>query len=246
LIESGGLPWMDVAGFHFSAWSPQGYVRNTAEERGFMGVPDIMKMMEKAGKTVPLWDTEAHMTEAQVSSSYSTLPPTSSRYDTPLISPLDAAAAVPRQTIAEWAAGVDKTFYWALAAPALSWEPRTGRTMLEFDRSPSEALVSYAVMTAMLADARLAKWEKKTDDTALEKPTIWTFHFEKPRARLRVIWSSSDTPSDLMIPVQGGKVTVCDMFGSISKGADQIMGMDLKDQRHVLVARNPIYVLEER
>jgi hypothetical protein len=252
LVAGGGLRLMDVAAFHWSSWSPDGYLRATGEELGLLGPADkwvncvkrITDAYAVAGSAAPLWDTECHLTEADVEREFATQPPAPKRYKTPVMTALDAAAAVPRQHIAEWAAGVDRTFAWLLSVSSGPWQPRTAITMLEWDRSPAAALVTYAVMTDMLDDAELVDWEKSTDTSQLDRPTFWTFTFRKPGRTLRVIWGNRDAEHEFMLDTGGGEVVVRDMFGVERPGAGSMSGVDLTNKVVLRVGRCPYYILE--
>ena len=252
LVVGGGLPLMDVAAFHWSSWSPDGYVRATGEELGLLGPADkwvncvkrITEAYATAGASAPLWDTECHLTEADIERAFATQPAVPQQYNTPVMTALDAAAAVPRQHIAEWAAGVERTFAWLLSVSSGPWQPRTAITMLEWDRSPAAALVTYAVMTDMFDDAELVGWETRTDTSQLDRPTFWTFTFRKPSGTLRVIWGNRDAEHEVMLDTGGGDVMVHDMFGVERPGAGSMSGVDLTNKVALRVGRHPYYILE--
>lgn len=252
LVAGGGLEFMDVAAFHWSSWSPDGYVRATGEEVGFLGPADkwvnclerITDAYDVAGDSAPLWDTECHLTEADIEREFVTQPAAPQQYGTPRMTALDAAAAVPRQHIAEWAAGAEKTFAWLLSVSSGPWHPRTAVTMLEWDRSPAAALVAYAAMTDILDDAELVDWERATDTSQLDRPTFWTFTFRKPGRTLRVIWGNRDTEHEIVLDTGGGEVTVRDMFGAERKGVGSMSGVHLTNKVVLRVGRSPYYVLE--
>lgn len=252
LIKAGGLPYMDIAAFHWAAWSPDGYLRHTGEELGFLGPKEvwvnclewITEAFAEAGRRVPLWNTECHLTEADVQREFKTQPDPEQAYGTPRMTPLDAANAIPRQYIAEWAAGIEKTFYWLLATYESSWEPRTAKTLLEWDRSPTAALVAYAVMTDKLADAELLDWETKTDENLVERPTIWIFRFRKPGGTLRVVWGNRDVESEITLPTCSDKVKVWDLFGVERPGITSMSGVPWRDRIVLRVARSPLYIFE--
>ena len=252
LVAGGGLEFMDVAAFHWSSWSPDGYVRSTGEELGFLGpketwvncIERITDAYEAAGDTAPLWDTECHLTEADTAREFVTQPAAPQQYKTPRMTALDAAAAVPRHHIVEWAAGVDKTFAWLLSTSSGPWQPRAAVTMLEWDRSPGAALVTYAVMTDMLDGAELVDWEKTTDTALLDRPTFWTFTFRTSEGTLRVVWGNRDAEHEIVLDTGGGEVTVRDMFGAERTGAGSMSGVDLTNKVLLRVGRSPYYVLE--
>jgi hypothetical protein len=252
LIRAGGLQYMDIAAFHWAAWCPDGYLRSTGEELGFLGPKEvwvnclqwITEAFAEVGKRVPLWNTECHLTEADVEREFKTQPDPERLYGTPRMTPLDAANAIPRQYITEWAAGVEKTFYWLLATSESSWEPRTAKTLLEWDRSPTAALVAYAVMTDKLADAELLDWETRTDEHLVERPTIWIFRFRKPGGTLRVVWGNRDLESEITLPVHSNRVKVWDLFGVERRGTTSMSGVELRDRLVLRVARSPFYIFE--
>jgi hypothetical protein len=252
LVAAGGLEFMDVAAFHWSSWSPDGYVRATGEELGLLGpketwvncIERITDAYDTAGRSVPLWDTECHLTEADVAREFLTQPAPPRQYKTPAMTALDAAAAVPRQHIAEWAAGVDRTFAWLLAGSQGPWQPRNAVTLLEWDRSPAAALVTYAVMTDMLDDAQFVGWEATTDTAQLDRPTFWTFTFGKPGGGLRVVWGNREAERELVLDTTGTKVTVRDMFGVARQGTDSMSGVALANKIVLWVGRYPYYVFE--
>ena len=255
LIKGGGLGYMDIGAFHWSSWSPEGYLRNTGEEVGFLGpkqnwvncIERITDATRERGKDIPLWNTECHITQADVEREFVTQPPLPKVSKTPLMTRLDAAAAVPRQYIAEWAAGVDKTFYWLLSCQSSSWDVRADKTMLEWDRSPTAPVVTYAVMTSQLEDAEFVDWEKKTGATWPERPFFWIFHFRKPGGRLRVVWSNTDTPHEIVLPVTGRNVIIRDMFGAECPAVKVNSQNDAELEAEIMlsVARSPFYILEE-
>lgn len=251
LLQREPLSYADVLGFHWASWSPEGYLRYTGEEMGMLGPKEavnclarLLEAMEKGGGKLPLWNTECHITEAEVEREFVTEPPPPKIQQTPSMSALDAAAAIPRQYLNEWAAGVEKTFYWLLAVAESSWEPRSAKTLLEWDRSPTAALVAYAVMTHLLGDAQFQTWEKKTDERLIDRPTFWIFHLRKPDGRhVRVVWSSTDTAHQITLPASSD-VKVLDLFGGACPGTKALTGVELKGQVSLLVARAPFYVID--
>ncbi len=266
LIQAGGLKYCDGLSFHWASWTPQGYLRNTAEERGWLGTKglsselsrfglveknteegmrgEMWAAMKKAGKRVPYWDTECHLTQAPIKREYVTQPDPPKSYSTPYMTPIDSANAAVRQNIAEWASGVEKTFAWLFETTTGPWESRTDQTLIEWDRAPTAALAAYAVMTEKLEGAKFLKWETKTDDQWLDKSAYWIFTFKKPDGRLRVVWSNSDTAHEFLLPVDGKKVIVSDMFGVECSGTNLKSGLELKGNVNLSPARSPIYVWE--
>ncbi len=252
LVSGPASALMDVAAFHWSSWSPQGYVRGTGEELGYLGPKDkwvnciqrITDAMAQSGRKLPLWNTECHITEADIAREFTTQPDPPRAYGTPRMSALDAAAAVPRQYITEWAAGVGKTFYWLLGSYGSSWQPRTAITLTEWDRSPTAALATYAVMTDLLADAALQSWETETDQESLERPTFWTFEFRCPTGRLRVIWGNRDAEHERLMEVTGEQVRVLDMFGVELPGVSSMSAVELQGKVLLPVGRCPLYVFD--
>ncbi len=252
LVLAGGLEYMDVGAFHWSAWMPDGYVRNTGEELGFLGPKKtwvnctewIRDAFAQVGRSVPLWNTECHITEADVEREFRTQPHPAQYYGTPRMTALDAANAIPRQYIAEWAAGVEKTFYWLLATYDSAREGRAAKTLLEWDRSPTAALVAYAVMTDQLAGAELLDWKAETRDDLLERPTIWTFRFRKPGGTLTVVWSNQDVETEITLPVAPTRTRVFDLFGAERPGVGSMSAVPLTDRIVLRVARSPFYVFE--
>jgi len=242
LIQGGALKYMDVGAFHWAAWTRKGYVRNTGEERGLPGRLDACrKAMARAGKSVPLWDTEAHMTQAEIEHEFVTQPQPPRRQATPRMTRLDAANAVVRQTVVEWAGGVDKTFYWRLDPTGTV---RADSTMLEWDRSPAASLVAYAVMTKMLEGAQFVRWDDKSVRRGIERVKFWIFEFRKGRDRLRLVWGNTDTSHELLLPVRG-KATVTDLFGAACPGSASMSAMPLKGKVVLRVGRSPFYIVDE-
>lgn len=251
LSRNGALGLMDAAAFHYASWTPDGYVRYTVEGTGLLGpreavnyIGRLKEIMAEKGKTLPLWDTECHMTEADVETEFKTQPNPPKAYETPRMTPIDAANAVVRCFVGEWAAGVDRTFYWLLATGESSWEPRTAKTLIEWDRSPTAALVAFAVMTDKLAGAELLDWEAKSDATMLPGTTIWFFRFRKPGGRLTVTWSNRDEETEITVPVRGDGVKVWDMFGREMRGAGSMSGVPLQGRVLLRLTRSPVYIFE--
>ncbi|NPV49398.1 MAG: hypothetical protein HPY69_20835 [Armatimonadetes bacterium] len=252
LVLAGGLEYMDVGAFHWASWTPDGYIRQAGDELGLLGPKEtwvnctewIRDAFAQVGRSVPLWNTECHITEADVEREFRTQPHPAQYYGTPRMTALDAANAIPRQHIAEWAAGVEKTFYWLLATYDSAREGRAAKTLLEWDRSPTAALVAYAVMTDQLAGAELLDWKAETREDLLERPTIWTFRFRKPGGTLTVVWSNRDVETEITLPVAPARTRVFDLFGAERAGAGSMSGLPLTDRIVLRVARSPFYVFE--
>ncbi len=252
LMMAGAGRYMDVGSFHLSSWTPQSYTRHTAEERGLLHDADqsgismqrLQMAMKNANTIVPVWDTEMHCTQANIEREFVTQPDPPYDPQKPVMSRLDAAAAIPRMFISEWAAGVEKSFYWLLADFRSSLEPRADKTMLEWDRSPGAAVVTYAVLTKLLGDARFVKWEQTQDTLSFDKPTFWTFHFEKPTGRMRVIWSDQDVAHQLTLPVEGNSIMTWDMFGVELPAVNSKSGIELENTVQLAVDRCPVYLLD--
>ncbi|MCX7597533.1 MAG: hypothetical protein N2512_01505, partial [Armatimonadetes bacterium] len=251
LLRSRALDLMDVAAFHYASWTPQGYVRNTVEETGFLGPKDevnyigrLKDIMAEKGRMVPLWDTECHMTEADLAREFRTQPDPPKAYETPQMSSLDAANAVVRCFVGEWAAGVERTFYWLLATYGSSWEPRNAKTLVEWDGSPTAALVAFAVMTDRLGDAEFVDWEARSDATMAPGTTVWFFRFRKPNGMMTVAWSNRDEETELTVPVKSENVKVWDMFGREMRGARSMSGVPLRGRVLLRLTRSPVYVFE--
>ncbi|MCX8081888.1 MAG: hypothetical protein N3D17_00565 [bacterium] len=252
LIQSGSN-YMDIVAFHWASWSPKGYLRNTGEEMGFLGpkqnwvncIERVTDAMETTGKKMPVWNTECHITQAEITKEFRTHPPLPREQGTPPMTSLDAAAGIVRQYVTEWAAGVEKTFYWLFATQESSWEVRADKTFLEYDRSPCAPLITYAVMTHFLEDAEFVKWEKQVDTSVwIERPTFWIFYFKKKDgSRIRVVWSNTDAPHELLLDVSG-KTAVYDMFGGYCPNPVSMSGMELKGQVMLCVGRFPFYVVD--
>lgn len=249
LFKKGALKTMDVGGFHWLSWTPKGYVRNTSDEMGLLGpkessdncIENLTDAMAEAGKKVPLWDTEAHFTQAAMEREFLTQPNPPQKKDVPFMTRLDGAAAIPRQYLAEWAAGVDKTFFWLLSAPFTGQRLRADTTMVEWDRSPGAQLVTYAVMTSILENAKFVKWEKVVEN----RTPIKIFTLTIPGGSVRVVFSDSDMPKDLILVTESKNPVVRDMFGSVLEGSDSFNGLPLKGKVHLSVSRSPVYVIEK-
>jgi hypothetical protein len=261
LIQAGGLTYADGLSFHWASWTPQGYTRLTGEESGYFNLETNQKRsalneedglraqllgpMKKAGKVVPYWNTECHLTQADAEREYLTQPQPPLTYEKmPRMTRLDAANAVVRQFIAEWAGGVGKTFAWMMEKDP-PWDARRDATLIEWDESPTAPLMAFAVMTEKLEGAKFLKFEIKTDNRWLDKPTFWIFHFKTANGKMRVVWSNTDAPHQLLLPANTPKTTVWDMFGVESPGAKVNSGIDLKDNLNLSVARSPFYILEK-
>jgi len=248
LIQGKSLRSMDIGGFHWLSWTPKGYVRNTSDELGLLGpketsdncIETLTDAMDLAKKKIPLWDTECHFTQASMEREFVNQPGPPIKKGATYMTRLDGAAAIPRQHLAEWAAGIDKTFFWLLESPFAGQRKREDTTMLEWDRSPGAQVVTYAVMTSLLEKARFVKWEKKME----ERNAVKTFYFATAQGGIRVVFSDSDTPKDLVVPVSGKTVSVRDMFGVEQEGADSFNGIELKGKVHLSVTRFPVYVLD--
>jgi hypothetical protein len=252
LITPERMAMADILAFHWASWSPRGCLRNTVEEMGMLGpkrqyvnaVERITDAMKAAGKPVPLWDTECHVTEAPLEREFITQP--AIKYDLAapsVMTRIDAANTVVRQTVAEWAAGVDKTFLWLFSTGSL--QKRDGSTLFEWDGSPGAAVPAYAVMTKLLEGATFEKYETKTGDMWIDKPVFWTFYFKTPKGRVRVVWSNTDDPHELLVPVEGKKVTVYDLFGVECPGVKVLNAVELKNEIMLCVGRSPYYIIEE-
>jgi len=253
LLLAGGLDYMDVAAFHWASWSPEGYLRNTVEEMGLLGPKEAVNCIERItdifaakGKKVPLWDTECHMTEADVAREFRTQPDPPKLYETPRMSAIDAANAVVRCFVGEGAAGVERTFYWLLADAECSWEPRTAKTLTEWDRSPTAALVALAVMTDKLGDAEFLEWERKSDASLAPGTNIWFFRFRKPSGRMTVVWGNRDEETEITLPVDSREVKVWDMFGREMRGVRSMSAVPLHGRIVLRITRSPVYVLEPK
>jgi hypothetical protein len=250
LVPIGGLQYADGMAFHWASWSPDGYRRYTGEEIGVVEcgknpsgtIPDLIAAMKQAGKIVPLWDTECHLTQAYIQREYITQPDVI-RPGIPSMTRVDAANAVVRQYLAEWAAGVQKSFAWLFET--CSTDERNDVTLLEWDSSPCAGVVAYAVMTHMLEGAALVECGQQTSEVWLDKPVLWTFHFRTPRGRVRVVWSNTDEKHEWMLPVKGTKATVYDMFGVECPGTKIKSGVTLEKEIVLNVARSPYYIIDE-
>jgi hypothetical protein len=251
LLQAGALDHMDIAAFHWASWSPQGYLRNTVEEMGVLGPKEavncigrLIDIFAARGKRLPLWDTECHMTEADVEREFKTQPEPPKLYETPRMTALDAANAVVRCFVGEWAAGVDKTFYWLLADAEKAWEPRTAKTLTEWDRSPTAALVALAVLTDQLADAQFLQWQRQSGSPLPPGTDIWLFRFRKPGGRVTVLWSNRDEETELTLPVSANGVKVWDLFGRELRGVRSMSAVPLHGRILLRLTRSPVYVFE--
>lgn len=249
LIEHGAAHHMDVGAFHWASWTPKGYIRNTGEETGLLAPPQANKnslercreAMRRQGRMVPLWNTECHMTHAEIETEHATYPPPPRKQTTPLMTRLDAANAVVRQTLAEWAGGVDKTFFWRLD-PAGSI--RSDCTLLVNDRSPAASLVAYAVMTHVLEGATLEQWEERPLPGGLERTKLWRLTFAKGQQRIRVVWTDTDAPSEVLFAVRGADAVVRDLFGAPCAAAGSMSGVPLEGKVVLRVGRSPFYIVD--
>lgn len=139
---------------------------------------------------------------------------------------------------------MEKTFYWLLATAESSWEPRTAKTLIEWDRSPTAALVALAVMTDKLGDAQFIEREAKSDPTMPPGTTVWFFRFRKPAGQMTVAWSNRDEQIELTVPVKGNGVKVWDMFGQELRGAGSMSGVPLQGRVLLRLTRSPVYIFE--
>jgi hypothetical protein len=259
LVANGSYKLGDILAFHSSSWTPDGYTRDTVEELGLLGpggtghrldnaTLPLAAEMKAAGLTVPLWNTECHVTGAEIEREYKTQPNPPTRQKTPRMTRLDAASAPVRTTVALWAAGVEKSMIWLLAGPQMGARGRGIRgdcTLLEWDDSPGAGLVSYAVMTKLLEGATFVAWEQQANAELLDAPPFWLFTFTTAdHQRLRIVWGQQDALAEIILPVSGKNVRVSDLFGVEIPGAKIKSGIELEKEVVLRVGRSPMYVLD--
>lgn len=187
-LSRGGGNFADVIGYHF-------YVGILPPEATVTLINRVQDVVAKSGINKPLWNTEAG-------------------WSVPSIFPDDEAAAyVARSYILNWAAGVDR-FYW------YAWDNRnfvTLRMTTNDDVTLTPAAIAYGEIQKWLIGAQVVASEINSDNT-------WIFQLQLDGGyAARIVWNPDKTLS-FNIPAAWGILQTRDLTGAkrITSGATQI------------------------
>jgi hypothetical protein len=178
-LSQGAGKFVDVIGYHF-------YVSPDAPEKMIpliLSVKGIMAAHGAGGK--PLWNTESGWAKPKL-----------------FPSEAEAAAYVSRSYILNWAAGVDR-FYW------YAWDNHWWVTLEMTERStqrPTDSATSYAVTERWLVGATMHSCNSDPDGT-------WVCELSRGPARSWIVWNPGG-PTQFRIP-RGWQIrSVSDLGGA--------------------------------
>lgn len=181
IIERGALELMDVLSFH--------YYHSYAHPLPMDEEPDLIaastahmkQIMREAGRELPIINSEGGTYNPAPVITYRPCAP--DNYDP--IPGEEVARLLVRQYVAQWAAGVERFFYYNCfvngTPAARAWD-----SFVEGDGQPRPAVAAYATMTWLLDGATFDHTERPTLD-------LWLHHFRTPRGRLVVAWTRTGT-----------------------------------------------------
>lgn len=218
LIELGGLEFMDVLSFHryhsYAVRMPLDEMPDPIED----SIARMRDTMRAAGREIPIVNSEGGTYNPGPAISYRPLQP--GNYAP--IPPAKVARLMVRQHVAQWAAGVDRFWYYNCfinGSPlARAWD-----SFIAGDGQPRPTVAAYAVMTWLLDGGEFIRTERPTDDIRLH-------HFHTHRGPLVVAWSRTGTEAGHTFP---GARQAWDMMGR---------EIALQEGR-ITLTPDPVYVL---
>jgi hypothetical protein len=188
LIDLGALQYMDVLSFHYYHSAQMPMPMDEREDPVVGGVARIKAKMQAAGKVVPIWDSEGGTYNPGPAITYR--PPTPDNVDA--LSGETVALLMTRQYIAQWAAGVERFFYYNMfigGSPYAScWD-----SFSEGDGQPRPCAPAYATMTWALQGAKFERTERPDKDQ-------WAHYFSTPRGTVVVAYVRTGTKGKIDLP----------------------------------------------
>jgi hypothetical protein len=198
LIGLGALQWMDGLTFHYYHGYANSAPMDEEKDPVSESVARIRARLRAAGRELPILNTEGGTYSPASSITYR--PCTADNVSA--LPGRQVAMLLTRQYIAQWAAGVQRFFYYNFM---LNGSPFAGAwdSFVEGDGQPRPDVAAYAVMTWMLDGARFERTERPQEDA-------WVHHFSSAQGPLAVAWSRTGTTANLKLP---GVVCVWDIMG---------------------------------
>jgi len=188
LIDLGALQYMDVFSFHYYHSNSFPLPIDEGPDPIADQVARLRARMKAAGKVVPIINSEGGVYNPGPAI---TCRPCAADNVRPM-APEEVARLLVRLYLAQWAAGVERFFYYNFfigGSPyAKAWD-----SFVEGDGQPRPDVATYAAMTWVLDGAKFERTERPTPDQ-------WVHHFATPRGPVIVAWMRTGTQAELTFP----------------------------------------------
>jgi len=188
VIEAGGLQFMDAFSFHFYHSPVYPLPMDEGPNPIAASVAQLKHLMRDTGREVPIINSEGGTYNPAPVITYRPCPP--DNYDP--IRAEEVACLTVRQYLAQWAAGIDRFFYYnsfITGTPgARAWD-----SFVEGDGQPRPVVAAYAAMTWLLDGATYDHTERPTED-------VWLHYFGTSRGRLVAAWTRTGTRAEHTFP----------------------------------------------
>jgi len=218
IIERGALDLMDVLSFHYYHSHAHPLPMDEEPDSIAASTARMKQIMRAAGRELPIVNSEGGTYNPAPVITYRPCAP--DNYDP--IPGQEVARLLVRQYVAQWAAGVERFFYYNCfisgTPAARAWD-----SFVEGDGQPRPAVAAYAALTWLLDGAIFDHTDHPSDD-------LWLHYFTTARGPLVVAWTRTGTTAE-------------HTFATASRAWD-IMGREVElEGNRLILTPEPTYVL---